>query len=258
MDFLICNAPIGAQHQNCHWAILIAVHPLTVRGGSPERSRRTGELRHSMRSFSHTGLYAILGDTIHQDYGLVRLLTQIVIESTIPVVQLRFKKSSQKQKKDFIAKISDLKKIRPIIFLMNDDLDFLDAEEIDGAHLGQDIAGSILGFDESNPYGKIIGLSTHNVPEAKLAMAANADYIGCGAVFSTSTKNDTVLLGLEGLRKIVAAVAIPTVAIGGINTRNITDVAQTGCMMAAVISGLIEDGKFVGQKLHEMFLNEKK
>lgn len=251
MDFLIRNAPDPPDHP-----------PLTVRGGGPERSRRTGELQHNMQSFPHKGLYAILDDTIHKNYGLVRLLIEIVTESTIPVVQFRLKKMSQNQKRDFITEIADLKKNRQMLFLMNDDLDFLDAEEIDGAHLGQDAffgRTPARGWQaRSAPTGKFIGLSTHNIREAKLAIETGADYIGCGAVFPTKSKNDTTPLGLEGLKKIVDSVSIPTVAIGGINTSNIVAVAKTGCTMAAVISGLVENGKLVGQKLHEMFLNEKK
>jgi thiamine-phosphate pyrophosphorylase len=204
-----------------------------------------------MHNFLHTGLYAIVDDIIHKNYGLVRLLTQIIHESAISVVQLRLKTYSQKQKKDLMIEIFPLKKIRPIIFIMNDDLDFLDTGEIDGVHLGQnDIP---LPLARKNHPGKILGLSTHNVNEAKLAVEAGADYIGCGAIFSTSTKNDTVSLGLEGLKKIVNSVSVPTVAIGGINSHNMAYVARTGCTMAAAISGLIEEGKFVGQKLHEIF-----
>lgn len=69
---------------------------------------------------------------------------------------------------------------------------------------------AILGPD------KIIGTSAHNVAEAKAAAAAGADYIGCGAVFGSTTKGDASLLAREELARICRAVSLPAVAIGGI------------------------------------------
>ena len=63
-------------------------------------------------------------------------------------------------------------------------------------------------------------------------------------------------MGIEGLIQIVGLSKLPVVAIGDINKDNIAAVAQTKAAMAAVISGLIDNGTFMGQELHESFLKE--
>ena len=85
----------------------------------------------------------------------------------------------------------------------------------------------------------IIGATAHNVQEALAAEAAGADYLGCGAVFATNTKKDTVPLGLEGLRAIRKAVHIPIVGIAGITPNNYQQVLAAGADGAAVVSGIL-------------------
>lgn len=85
----------------------------------------------------------------------------------------------------------------------------------------------------------IIGATAHNVQEALEAEAAGADYLGCGAVFATNTKKDTVPLGLEGLRAIRKAVHIPIVGIAGITPNNYQQVLAAGADGAAVVSGIL-------------------
>ena len=85
----------------------------------------------------------------------------------------------------------------------------------------------------------IIGATAHNVQEALAAEAAGADYLGCGAVFATNTKKDTVPLGLEGLRAIRKAVHIPIVGIAGITPKNYQQVLAAGADGAAVVSGIL-------------------
>lgn len=85
----------------------------------------------------------------------------------------------------------------------------------------------------------LIGATAHNVQEALAAEAAGADYLGCGAVFSTATKKDTVPLGLEGLREIRNAVHVPIVGIAGVTTENYRQVLATGANGIAVVSGIL-------------------
>ena len=134
--------------------------------------------------------------------------------------------------------------------LINDRLDIAQAVQADGVHLGQSdlpvaVARKILGKQA------VIGASAHNAAEAKQAIADGADYLGCGAVFGTTTKNDAGYLGLAGLQTIRQAVTVPIVGIGGVNCANFEQVLQTGAQGAAVISGILaaddiaaEVGKF--------------
>lgn len=122
--------------------------------------------------------------------------------------------------------------------IINDRLDIALAVGAAGVHLGQDdlpcaVARRLLGEDY------IIGVSAHNPAEAVQAVREGADYLGCGAVFGTATKHDVAKLGLENLRAIRKAVAVPMVGIGGITADNYAEVLATGADGAAIVSGIL-------------------
>ena len=134
--------------------------------------------------------------------------------------------------------------------IINDRLDIALAVGAAGVHLGQDdlpcaVARRLLGEDF------IIGVSAHNPAEAVQAVSEGADYLGCGAVFGTATKYDVAKLGLENLRAIRKAVAVPMVGIGGITADNYAEVLATGANGAAIVSGILaqEDISAVVKKL---------
>lgn len=129
-------------------------------------------------------------------------------------------------------------------FIVNDRPDIAKEAGADGVHVGL----SDMGIEKAREYlgdGFIIGGSAHNVQEALAAQAAGADYIGCGAVFGSSTKTDATNLSLEELQAICRAVKIPAVAIGGIRLDNVQRLKGSGIAGVAVISGLFaaEDKK---------------
>ena len=125
-----------------------------------------------------------------------------------------------------------------VSLLVNDRLDIAILSGADGVHLGQDDipvaeARRLAGEDF------LIGATAHNVEEALAAEAAGVDYLGCGAVFATHTKKDTVPLGLDGLQAIRQAVRIPITGIAGITTENYQQVLATGADGVAVVSGIL-------------------
>ncbi|MGC9373108.1 MAG: thiamine phosphate synthase, partial [Thermovirgaceae bacterium] len=85
----------------------------------------------------------------------------------------------------------------------------------------------------------IIG-ATARTPEAAVEAEKNgADYLGVGAVFPTRSKKDTRLIGPEGLRKVVQAVSLPCVAIGGITAFGVPEILQSGASGVAVIGAVV-------------------
>jgi thiamine-phosphate pyrophosphorylase len=123
-------------------------------------------------------------------------------------------------------------------FIINDHADIAAAVGADGVHLGQDdlpieFARKLLGRD------KLIGISTHSLEQARAAEAAGADYIGFGPIFKTSTKDAGQTQGVRNLTIIKNSVAVPVIAIGGINQANLQFIAQAGADGAAVISGVL-------------------
>ena len=74
--------------------------------------------------------------------------------------------------------------------------------------------------------------------EALEAQKAGADYLGCGAVFGSTTKTNVSCLPFDTLRQICESVQIPVVAIGGIRPDNVHELSGSGIAGVAVISGL--------------------
>ena len=123
------------------------------------------------------------------------------------------------------------------LLIVNDRVDIALEVEADGIHVGQED----LDFREvirQVPAEMIVGVSARYPDPAQSAAAAGATYVGAGAVFATPTKPEAVVIGLKGLRAVVAAVDIPVVAIGGITHGGIRPVLATGARYCAVISGI--------------------
>lgn len=152
-------------------------------------------------------------------------------------MQLREKEMSFE---DFVAEGKKIKEVTDrygIPFVINDDVQVALAVGADGIHVGQsDMACTnvrgLVGTD------KILGVSVQTVEQAILAEQQGADYLGVGAVFSTSTKNDADSVSRETLQAICKAVTIPVVAIGGIHEGNIRQLQGSGIDGVAVISAI--------------------
>ena len=152
-------------------------------------------------------------------------------------VQLREKNVTFEE---FTAIAREIKSIcvrHNVPFVINDDIDVALAVDADGVHIGQsDIslprARSLLGNE------KIIGVSAGSLEEALNAKENGADYIGVGAIFPTSTKENADSVSVELLKKITECTNIPTVAIGGIGEDNISELAGSGIDGVAVISAV--------------------
>jgi thiamine-phosphate pyrophosphorylase len=126
--------------------------------------------------------------------------------------------------------------------IMNDRADICVAMGYDGVHLGQDDLspeGARLVVGE-----RIVGVSTHNREQVKLADESPADYIAIGPVFpTTGKKNPDVVVGLDGVRMARKATKKPLVAIGGITRQNAKSVFEAGADSVAVISDLLSAPK---------------
>ncbi len=120
--------------------------------------------------------------------------------------------------------------------IINDRVDIAVALKADGVHLGQDdlppaAARRLLGPDA------IIGFSTHDPNQARLAVDLPVDYIAIGPVFATDTKETfDPAVALAGVRLARTAIgSIPLVAIGGISFANSLEVLDAGADAVAII-----------------------
>jgi thiamine-phosphate pyrophosphorylase len=130
----------------------------------------------------------------------------------------------------------EIARARGVKLIINDRVDIALALKADGVHLGQgdlppDAARRILGS------AAIIGFSTHNIPQARIAVDLPVDYIAIGPIFASSTKLSTNLaVGLTGLTQVREAVGeFPLVAIGGITAENARLVLAAGADIVSFI-----------------------
>ena len=159
-----------------------------------------------------------------------------VLEAGIRFIQYRQKEGTTREIYEEAAKMRKLTRYFNATLIINDHADIALAAEADGVHLGQDD----LPLAEARKImaGKIVGVSTHNLEQARGAEAGGADYIGFGPVFRTATKDAGEPRGVDNLRVIKQNVRIPVIAIGGINVDNIESVLKAGADAVAVASAI--------------------
>jgi thiamine-phosphate pyrophosphorylase len=179
------------------------------------------------------GIYAIVNGRNAKLQAFVNAL----LDGGIRIVQYRAKHGVD------IGELRALRELttkRDAVLIVNDDWQAAIQTGADGAHLGpDDAARAQLPMIREYLHGRLLGLSCGTVEEARYAESLDADYIGAGSVFATSSKSDAgAPIGIEGLREIAAASSLPVAAIGGISAQNIASVRKSGVAMAAVISAL--------------------
>lgn len=159
------------------------------------------------------------------------------IKGGVTLVQLREKNIATDDIIKSAIRIKSVCKKHGIPLIINDNVDAVIGSNADGVHLGQSdmsisAARKILGKN------KIIGATAKTVEQAQKAELEGADYLGSGAIFGTTTKDDAKKMDIETLKSITQSVKIPVVAIGGITGENILELRGTGISGAAVVSGI--------------------
>jgi thiamine-phosphate pyrophosphorylase len=190
-----------------------------------------------MPSLSLPPLYAILDPEQSKGRSPESVLRQL-LEGGVTLLQLRVKTMAPRDFFELARTVRSETRAHGCQLIVNDRVDIALACDADGVHLGQEdlplSSGRKLMGD------KIVGISTHDIGQAKAAEQSGADYIGFGPMFGTATKTTGYSArGVEMLREIRAAVKLPIVAIGGINEQNVQQVWQAGADSAAIISDIL-------------------
>ncbi len=183
-------------------------------------------------------LYVIIDKDL---IGRKRDLFEIAEESLrggADIIQLRDKTSDDGTFLRLAETIKKLTKMNRRLFIINDRVDIARLVDSDGVHLGQ----SDLPIDEARRLlgRKIIGISAHNVKQAKEAESKGADYIGIGPIYKTDTKKGAAPIGVSVLKRVAEEVGIPCFAIGGISRANIRELKDAGAGRVAVASSAIK------------------
>ena len=176
------------------------------------------------------------------------------IQGGATIIQLREK---HLRDEEFLAQAQAVKQATDrygVLLIINDNVDVAIAVDAAGVHVGQEDMGAGEVRRRLGPQ-KILGVSAQTVAHALAAQAAGADYLGVGAVFPTSSKDDAVEVDKETLQAICEAVEIPAVAIGGITADNMTQLQGTGIVGVAVISAIFgqPDVKLAAQILAQQW-----
>lgn len=162
------------------------------------------------------------------------------IKGGVTMVQLREKDASGKEFLEKAFKLREITRKYNVPFIINDRVDIAIICDADGVHVGQSdidakFVRSLIGEN------KILGVSARNLNEAKKAKENGANYIGVGAVYSTSTKLDAKSVSYETVEEIKKILDIPIVLIGGINLKNLENLKKLNCDGYAVVSSILKE-----------------
>ena len=159
--------------------------------------------------------------------------------SGVTIVQLREKNLTTNQYYQLAKEVKEITDDYQVPLIIDDRLDVCLAVDAAGLHIGDDelpvsVARQVLGPD------KILGVTAKTVKRALEAEEGGADYLGTGAIFPTTTKENAPITLISTLKAICQRVAIPVVAIGGLTSENIDQLVDTGIAGVAVVRDLMQ------------------
>ena len=179
---------------------------------------------------------------------------QLALKGGVPAIQLREKDLPIRELLALAQELRSITKEYGAKLFINDHVDVAVAVEADGVHLGHQSmpVAAVRGIVGPK---MLIGVSTHNIEEARLAEKAGADFVTFGPIYETPSK---ALLGkpvgLETLKDARRAVDIPIFALGGIRGSNIGHVLWAGAYGVSMISAILgaEDIQKRAKNISEM------
>ena len=159
--------------------------------------------------------------------------------SGVTIVQLREKNLTTNQYYQLAKQVKEITDAYQVPLIIDDRLDVCLAVDAAGLHIGDDelpvsVARKVLGPE------KILGVTAKTVKRALEAEEGGANYLGTGAIFPTTTKENAPITLISTLKTICQRVAIPVVAIGGLTSENIDQLMGTGIAGVAVVRDLMQ------------------
>ena len=175
------------------------------------------------------------------------------------IVQLREKDRSTREYMELARATHEITARYGIPLIIDDRVDVALAIGAEGVHVGQSdmpvrLARKLMGE------GAIVGATAKTVPQALEAYEQGADYLGCGAIYPTTTHVKTVITPVETLKDVVKTVPIPVNAIGGLNKDNIFVLKGSGIAGVCAVSAIMKaaDPETATRELKQAFLELKK
>ena len=186
---------------------------------------------HNQRTLAGHVLQVLL--TEHICRGDWEAVARAALDGGVSIIQLREKSLSDRDLLDRARRLTELARSSDALLIVNDRADVAAASDAHGVHVGQDDlsvhdARQIVGPD------RLIGVSTHDMDQARKAVRDGADYIGVGPVFPSSTKSFDAFSGPNFVKAVSDEITLPWFAIGGINTQTMRSAIAAGVRRAAV------------------------
>jgi thiamine-phosphate pyrophosphorylase len=211
-------------------------------GVAEERRERLARVR----------LYLITGDW--GDEVETARIVEAALKGGANVIQLRKKSMPMREQYRLALALRILTREHEALLIVNDHADLAIAADADGVHLGQEdlppeAVRALPGFE-----GRLIGRSTHNLKQARNAMAEGADYFAVGPVYPTPTKAGRPAVGTGLVRDVAEIADRPFVAVGGIDHDNAPRVIEAGARAIAVVRAVYDaaDPAEAARRLHEL------
>lgn len=186
--------------------------------------------------FGRVRLYVLITESLCRRPWLE--VAEAALAGGADCIQLREKQMDGGELLARAARLVKLCRDHGALCIINDRPDIAVLSGADGVHVGQTDLPAAEARKIIGNRG-IVGVSTHDLEQARRAVLDGADYIGVGPVFPSSTKPREIRPGLDFARTAAGAVKIPCVAIAGITAENTAEVMATGVSAVAVSSAII-------------------
>ena len=188
--------------------------------------------REALRLYLVTNRYQ---DSVESFLGKI----ETACRSGVTIVQLREKNLTTNQYYQLAKEVKEITDAYQVPLIIDDRLDVCLAVDAAGLHIGDDelpvsVARQVLGPE------KILGVTAKTVKRALEAEEGGANYLGTGAIFPTTTKENAPITLISTLKTICQTVDIPVVAIGGLTSENIDQLIGTGIAGVAVVRDLMQ------------------
>lgn len=205
--------------------------------------------KNSLKLYAVTDRKWLKGNSLEEE-------VEKAVKAGVTMVQLREKHMKFDELVSLSKKIGAVVHRYNVPLIINDDIEAALASGADGVHVGQE---DVCASEARRRIGSsmILGVSARTSETALEAERCGADYIGAGALFSTSTKEDAKIMSLDELKKICDSVSIPVVAIGGITEENIMGLSGSGIAGTAVVSAIFAKDDVAASASRLLALAEK-
>ena len=210
-------------------SVAAAIEPLRYRTYTLERA--VDLTATSLDRLANCRLYVLLdGGALESDFAQ---LAETLVAAGVHAVQLRDKKLNDRELLNRGRRLREITRNSSTLFIMNDRPDLAALCNADGVHVGQEElsvkdARTIVGPQA------LIGVSTHNIEQARQAVLDGANYIGVGPTFPSETKSFSAFAGLAFVEQVATEIKLPAFAIGGITRENLPQVQGAGINRVAI------------------------